>query len=64
MAWLVFRFDLFPVLILCFRVGGSTVEVADVSRAYQLFSDVKRSTQFLMEYNDQFMFNEAQVMEQ
>jgi RuvB-like protein 2 len=27
---------------------------------YSLFIDVKRSTQFLMEYQEQFMFNEVQ----
>ena len=42
--------------------GAATVEVADVSRVYQLFADVKRSTQFLIEYNQQFLFNEADVV--
>ena len=35
----------------------------DISRAYSLFVDVKRSTQFLMEYQDQFMFNEVPELE-
>merc|ERR1712070_68147 len=33
------------------------VDVADIRRVYQLFVDVKRSTQFLMEYQSEFMFN-------
>mmetsp|Transcript_10618 Transcript_10618/g.15790 ORF Transcript_10618/g.15790 Transcript_10618/m.15790 type:complete len:493 (-) Transcript_10618:102-1580(-) len=34
------------------------VEVEDIKRVYTLFVDVKRSTQFLMEYQNEFMFNE------
>eukprot|EP00850_Spirogloea_muscicola_P001930 SM000007S20890 [mRNA] locus=s7:693960:694560:- [translate_table: standard] len=37
---------------------GTKVEVEDISRVYSLFVDVKRSTQFLMEYQEQFMFND------
>ncbi|KAK9825689.1 hypothetical protein WJX81_004385 [Elliptochloris bilobata] len=40
------------------RRKAATVEVEDVSKAYQLFIDVRRSTQFLIEYQDQYMFNE------
>ena len=32
--------------------------IEDVKRVYSLFVDVKRSTQFLMEYQRDFMFNE------
>lgn len=32
------------------RRKAATVEIADVSKAYQLFIDVRRSTQFLIEY--------------
>jgi len=43
---------------------ATEVDVEDISRVYNLFVDVKRSTQFLTEYQDQFMFNEADdVME-
>ena len=42
---------------------AAAVEVEDISRAYALFVDVKRSTQFLMEYQDQFMFNEVPELE-
>lgn len=36
---------------------ASEVEVDDIKRVYSLFVDVKRSTQFLMEYQKDFMFN-------
>ena len=40
------------------RKAGS-VEIADIKRVYGLFVDLKRSsTQFLMEYQKDFMFNE------
>jgi RuvB-like protein 2 len=41
------------------RRKSSVVEIKDVQRVYNLFVDVKRSTKFLMEYQDEFMFNEA-----
>lgn len=37
---------------------SAQVEIEDVKRVYKLFVDVKRSTQYLMEYNKEFMFNE------
>ncbi len=37
---------------------ASNVEVEDIKRVYSLFVDVKRSTQFLVEYQQDFMFNE------
>ena len=37
---------------------GSAVEIQDIKRVYGLFVDLKRSTQFLMEYQKDFMFNE------
>jgi RuvB-like protein 2 len=43
----------------CQERKGKLVEIVDVSRVYQLFVDIKRSTQFLMEYQEQFMFNEV-----
>jgi RuvB-like protein 2 len=36
---------------------GSEVGIEDIKRVYSLFVDVKRSTQFLMEYQRDFMFN-------
>ncbi|KAG6524961.1 ruvB-like 2 [Zingiber officinale] len=43
----------------CQKRKGKTVEMEDVSRVYGLFLDVKRSTQYLMEYQNQYMFNEV-----
>jgi RuvB-like protein 2 len=34
------------------------VEISDIKRVYTLFVDVKRSTQFLMEYQNEYMYNE------
>merc|ERR1711874_753308 len=36
------------------------VDVQDIRKVYSLFVDVKRSTQFLMEYQAEFMFSEVQ----
>merc|ERR1712226_1325898 len=36
------------------------VDVQDIRRVYSLFVDVKRGTQFLMEYQQEFMFSEVQ----
>merc|ERR1719440_2035300 len=35
------------------------VDVQDIRKVYSLFVDVKRSTQFLMEYQQEFMFSEV-----
>ena len=37
---------------------SAEVEVEDISKVYSMFLDVQRSTQFMVEYQDQFMFNE------
>ena len=37
---------------------SSQVELRDIQRVYRLFVDVQRSTKFLMEYQDEFLFNE------
>lgn len=42
----------------CQKRKGKMVDVEDISRVYGLFLDVKRSTQYLMEYQEQYMFNE------
>ena len=44
--------------LVCTKRKGTEVEVADIKKVYSLFVDVKRSTQFLMEYQHEFMFNE------
>jgi RuvB-like protein 2 len=43
---------------------ATEVDVDDVKKVYALFADVTRSTQFLQEYQDQFMFSEAQEEEE
>ncbi|KAF8404861.1 hypothetical protein HHK36_009751 [Tetracentron sinense] len=47
----------------CQKRKGKLVEMEDISRVYQLFLDVKRSTQYLMEYQNQYMFNEVLTRE-
>merc|ERR1711988_688348 len=42
----------------CQKRKGTEVVIEDIKRVYSLFVDVKRSTQFLMEYQSEFMFNE------
>merc|ERR1712054_364988 len=42
----------------CTKRKGTEVDIEDIKRCYSLFVDVKRSTQFLMEYQSEFMFNE------
>lgn len=37
---------------------GTEVTVDDIKKVYSLFSDVKRSIQFLKEYQEEFMFSE------
>jgi len=46
--------------LVCAKRKGVEVEVEDIKRVYTLFVDVKRSTQFLMEYQSEFMFSEIQ----
>ncbi|KAK6151136.1 hypothetical protein DH2020_016068 [Rehmannia glutinosa] len=43
----------------CLKRKGKIVEMEDISRVYGLFYDVKRSTQYLMEYQSQYMFSEV-----
>jgi RuvB-like protein 2 len=46
------------------RKKRSIVELEDVELCYQLYYDVKRSTKLLMEYQNQFLFNEMSVQQQ
>merc|ERR1711988_1468437 len=46
--------------LVCAKRKGAEVDVEDIKRVYTLFVDVKRSTQFLMEYQHEFMFSEIQ----
>ncbi|CDP04606.1 unnamed protein product [Coffea canephora] len=47
----------------CQKRNGKIVEMEDISQVYELFYDVKRSTQYLMEFQSQYMFNEVPVAE-
>jgi RuvB-like protein 2 len=42
----------------CRKRKGSEVDVDDIKRVYSLFLDEHRSSQFLQEYQDQFLFCE------
>ena len=44
--------------LVCTKRKGSEVTVEDIKKVYGLFVDVKRSSQFLMEYQKEFMFSE------
>ncbi|TYJ42330.1 hypothetical protein E1A91_A03G081800v1 [Gossypium mustelinum] len=47
----------------CQKRKGMVVEVQDITRVYSLFLDVRRSTQYLMEYQKEYMFNEASIVD-
>lgn len=42
----------------CRKRKGTEVDIEDIKRVYSLFLDEHRSTQFLQEYQEQFMFSE------
>lgn len=44
--------------LVCTKRKGTEVDVEDIKRTYALFSDVKRSTQALSDFQGEFMFNE------
>lgn len=46
--------------LICAKRKGTEVDVEDIKRVFSLFVDVKRSIQFLMEYNQAFMFHEPE----
>ena len=46
--------------LVCMRRKGAEVDIEDISKVYSLFVDVKRSAQFLLEYQEQFMFSEIE----
>ncbi|BAT88412.1 ruvB-like 2 [Vigna umbellata] len=43
----------------CQKRKGKAVDLEDINRVYNLFLDVKRSTQYLMEYQSQYMFSDT-----
>lgn len=46
--------------LVCRKRKGTEVEVDDIKKVYSLFFDESRSTQFLKEYQQEFMFSEQQ----
>lgn len=50
--------------LVCKQRKGAEVEVVDIRRVYSLFSDLRRSTQYLIEFNKSFMFNEIEGVEE
>lgn len=43
----------------CYGLQGTEVQVEDIKRVYSLFLDEARSSQYMKEYQDSFLFNEA-----
>ncbi len=44
--------------MLAHKRKAAKIDVQDVGKAYTLFLDVKRSVQYLQEYQEQYMYNE------
>jgi len=44
--------------LVCARRKGTEVDIQDIKRVYTLFCDVKRSTQYMIDYQNEFMFSE------
>ncbi|KAK5600235.1 hypothetical protein CRENBAI_004921 [Crenichthys baileyi] len=47
--------------LVCRKRKGTEVQVEDIKRVYSLFLDEARSSQYMKEYQDSFLFNEAQT---
>lgn len=47
--------------LICIKRKAVEVDVEDIKKVYSLFADVKRSTQFLIEYQNDFMFGSGDV---
>merc|ERR1719207_385332 len=46
--------------LVCVKRKGQEVNMQDIRKVYSLFVDVKRSTQFLVDYQNDFMFSELE----
>uniref|UniRef100_A0A8C2EBV3 RuvB-like helicase n=1 Tax=Cyprinus carpio TaxID=7962 RepID=A0A8C2EBV3_CYPCA len=46
--------------LVCRKRRGTEVQVEDIKRVYSLFLDESRSSQYMKEYQDSFLFNETQ----
>merc|ERR1712146_423346 len=49
--------------LVCLKRKGQEVSMQDIRKVYSLFVDVKRSTQFLVDYQNDFMFSELEAEE-
>lgn len=49
---------LYP-FVFWFGLQGTEVQVEDIKRVYSLFLDEARSSQYMKEYQDSFLFNET-----
>jgi len=49
--------------LVCAQRKGTDVTQEDIKKVYSLFVDIERSTQFLKEYNDAFVFSTEQDIE-
>lgn len=47
------------VICVFWLVQGTEVQVEDIKRVYSLFLDEARSSQYMKEYQDSFLFNET-----
>ena len=47
--------------LVCMKRKGTQVDVSDIRRVFDLFVDVKRSTQFLNDLNEKFIFSESNM---
>jgi len=45
--------------LVCSKRKAAEVDICDIKRVYSLFSDVKRSQQYLTDYQHEFMFSEV-----
>merc|ERR1719400_504321 len=45
----------------CKKRKGTEISIEDIKKGYSLFLDEQRSTEFLKEYQDEFLFNYSEV---
>merc|ERR1711964_639368 len=50
--------------LVCLKRKGQEVSLQDIRKVYSMFMDVKRSTQFLVDYQNDFMFSELEEAEE
>jgi RuvB-like protein 2 len=50
--------------IACKKRKCEEVGLEDISRVYTLFVDIQRSTEYMLEYQEQYMFNEVPTQDE